>query len=42
MSIANDNDRPLGLMHAIVAIVAILVMASPMFLIFWLTYEVTK
>lgn len=42
MSIENDNDRPIWLMHAIVAIVAILVMASPMFFIFWLTYEVIK
>jgi len=42
MSIANDNDRPIGLFHAIVAVIALVVMFSPFAALAWLVYEVTK
>ena len=42
MSIANDNDRPIGLFHAMVAVIALAVMFSPFAALAWFVYEVTK
>ena len=42
MTISNDNDRPLGLFHAMVAVIALAVMFSPIVALCWFVYEVTK
>ncbi len=42
MTISNDNDRPIGLFHAMVAIVGLVVMFSPFAALAWFVYEVTK
>lgn len=37
-----QDDRPIGLFHAMVAIIALIVMFSPFAALAWFVYEVTK
>ena len=42
MSIANDNDRPIGLFHAMVAVIGLVVMFSPFAALCWIVYKITE